>query len=162
MFSQRFTLALLLLWQQCLGMPQSGSLASDAAWYRGGGRTREASWYKGGRDSQLGRWISGGRRQGGEVGRFYNVEEEAEERRSEELRREEKEEDQTFERLTRLEEGGGSRNELYYDLKNIEIGVWYQWNQGRLQIIKDQNTTETLNAKLKTEGIIESLDDLEL
>ena len=90
------------------------------------------------------------------------MEEEAEERRSEELRREEKEEDQTFERLTRLEEEGGTRNELYYDLKNIEIGVWYQWNQGRLQIIKDQNTTETLNAKLKTEGIIESLDDLEV
>merc|ERR1712107_409279 len=53
------TLPFLLLCQQCLGMPlpQSRSLASDAAWYRGGGRTREGNWYKGGRNSHLGRLI---------------------------------------------------------------------------------------------------------
>ena len=160
MFLSSFVLQLLLIWHSCLGMPQSRSLTDDAAWYRGGGRTREAAWYKGGRDSQLGRWISGGRRQeGGDE--LDTVElEETEGKLSEELRSEEKEEDPTFERLTRLEEEGGSRNELYYDLKNIKIGVWYQWNQGRLQIIKDQNTTETLNAKLKAEGLIDSLDDL--
>ena len=155
MFLASFGLQLLLIWQPCLGMPQSRSLADDAAWYRGGGRTREAAWYKGGRNSQLGRWISGGRRQegGDELDKV-----ETGEKQSEELRSEEEEEDPSFERLTRLEEEGSSRNELYYDLKNIKIGVWYQWNQGRLQIIKDRNTTETLNAKLKTEGLIDSLD----
>ena len=65
MFSTSFALPLLLLWKPCLGMPQSRSLADDAAWYRGGGRTREGAWYKGGRNSQLGGWISGGRRQDG-------------------------------------------------------------------------------------------------
>ena len=160
MLLSSFCLQLLLIWQPCLGMPQSRSLTDDAAWYRGGGRTREAAWYKGGRNSQLGRWISGGRRQqGGDE--FDNVEqEETEGKLSGELRSEEKEEDPTFERLTRLEDEGGSRNELYYDLKNVKIGVWYQWKQGRLQIIKDRNTTETLNAKLKAEGLIDSLDDL--
>ena len=155
MFLASFGLQLLLIWQPCLSMPQSRSLADDAAWYRGGGRTREAAWYKGGRNSQLGRWISGGRRQegGDELDKV-----ETGEKQSEELRSEEEEEDPSFERLTRLEEEGSSRNELYYDLKNIRIGVWYQWNQGRLQIIKDRNTTEKLNAKLKTEGLIDSLD----
>ena len=143
MFSTSFALPLLLLWKACFGMPQSRSLADDAAWYRGGGRTREGAWYKGGRNSQLGRWISGGK-----------------EEQSEELRREEKEEEEAFERLTKVDEEpwGGSRNELFYDLKNIKIGVWYQWNQGRLQIINDQNTTETLNAKLKTEGLLDNLE----
>ena len=98
MFSTSFTLPLLLLWKPCFGMPQSRSLADDAAWYRGGGRTREGAWYKGGRNSQLGRWISGGRRQeGGDV----KVEEETKEKQSEELRREEKEEEEAFERLTK-------------------------------------------------------------
>ena len=157
MFSISFALfPLLLLWQPCLGMPQSRSLADDAAWYRGGGRTQEGAWYKGGRNSQLGRWFSGGR--GDKVDK---VEEETKEEQSEELRREEEEEEEepTFERLTKVdEEEAGGRNELFYDLQNIEVGVWYQWNQGRLQIIKDKNTTETLNAKLKTEGLIDNLD----
>ena len=157
MFSTSFTLPLLLLWKPCFGMPQSRSLADDAAWYRGGGRTREGAWYKGGRNSQLGRWISGGRRQDGGDDK---VEEETKEKQSEELRREEKEEEEAFERLTKVDEEpwGGSRNELFYDLKNIKIGVWYQWNQGRLHIINDQNTTETLNAKLKTEGLLDNLE----
>ena len=154
MFSTSFAFSLFLFWQPCLGMPQSRSLAEDAAWYRGGGRTREASWYKGGRNSQIGRWISGGRRQDG-----GDQIDKVEENQSEELRsEEEEEEDPAFERLTRLEEEGTIRNELFYDLKNIKIGVWYQWNQGRLQIIKDRNTTETLNAKLKTEGLLDGLD----
>ena len=159
MFSISFALfPLLLLWQLCLGRPQSRSLADDAAWYRGGGRTREGSWYKGGRSSELGRWISGGRRQDEDGYEIATVDEEAREKQFEELRREE-EEEPAFERLTRVdEERAGSRNELFYDLKNIKIGVWYQWNEGRLQLIKDQNTTETLNAKLKTEGLIDSLD----
>ena len=156
MFSTSFAFSLFLFWQPCLGMPQSRSLAEDAAWYRGGGRTREASWYKGGRNSQIGRWISGGRRQDG-GDKIDKVEGKlSEELRSEE--EEEEEEDPAFERLTRLEEEGTIRNELFYDLKNIKIGVWYQWNQGRLQIIKDRNTTETLNAKLKTEGLLDGLD----
>ena len=161
MFSTSFTLPLLLLWRACLGAPQSRSLADDAAWYRGGGRSREAGWYKGGRNSQLGRWISGGRRQGG----GDKFEEEAKEKQSEEFRGEEEDEEEepAFERLTRVDEEGAGprRNELFYDLKNIKVGVWYQWNQGRLQIINDQNTTDPLNAKLKTEGLIDSLDDLE-
>ena len=157
MFSTSFAFSLVLFSQPCLGMPQSRSLADDAAWYRGGGRTREASWYKGGRNSQIGRWISGGRRQDG-GDKIDALEEETEENQSEELRSEEEEEDPTFERLTRLEEEGTSRNELFYDLKNIKIGVWYQWNQGRLQIINDRNTTESLNAKLKTEGLLDGLD----
>ena len=146
------TLPFLLFCQQCLGMPlpQSRSLASDAAWYRGGGRTREGNWYKGGRNSHLGRWISGGR---GQVGQ----EEEVEELRDE---KEEEEEGEAFERLTKVDEDVWERNELFYDLKNIKIGVWYQWNQGRLQIINDRNTTEPLNQKLKTEGLIDDLDDL--
>merc|ERR1712130_482739 len=152
MFSTSFTLPLLLLWKACLGMPQSRSLADDAAWYRGGGRSREAAWYKGGRNSQLGRWISGGRRQGG----GEKFEEEVKEKQSEELRGEEEDEEEepAFERLTRVdEEGAGTgRNELFYDLKNIKIGVWYQWNQGRLQIINDRNTTGPLNAKLKSDS----------
>ena len=150
------TLPFLLFCQQCLGMPQlpqSRTLASDAAWYRGGGRTREGSWYKGGRSSHLGRWISGGR---GQVGEEVVVEDEVEEVRSEE----ENEESEAFERLTKVDEDVWERNELFYDLKNIKIGVWYRWNQGRLQIINDRNTTEPLNQKLKNEGLIDDLDDL--
>ena len=152
------TLPFLLFCQQCLGMPlpQSRSLASDAAWYRGGGRTREGSWYKGGRNSHLGRWISGGRGQVGQV--EDKVEDKVEE--VEEVRSKEDEESETFERLTKVDEDVWERNELFYDLKNIKIGVWYQWNQGRLQIINDRNTTEPLNQKLKTEGLIDDLDDL--
>merc|ERR1712156_429323 len=73
---------------------------------------------------------------------------------------EEDEESEKFERLTKVDEDVWERNELFYDLKNIKIGVWYQWNQGRLQIINDRNTTEPLNQKLKTEGLIDDLDDL--
>ena len=153
------TLPFLLFCQQCLGMPlpQSRSLASDAAWYRGGGRTREGSWYKGGRNSHLGRWISGGR---GQVGEEEEVVEEDKVKEVEEVRSEEEEESEAFERLTKVDEDVWERNELFYDLKNIKIGVWYQWNQGRLQIINDRNTTEPLNQKLKTEGLIDDLDDL--
>ena len=154
------TLPFLLFCQQCLGMPlpQSRSLASDAAWYRGGGRTREGSWYKGGRNSHLGRWISGGRGQVREEEEVVEEEDKVEE--VEELRREEEGESEAFERLTKVDEDVWERNELFYDLKNIKIGVWYQWNQGRLQIINDRNTTEPLNQKLKTEGLIDDLDDL--
>ena len=163
------TLPFLLFCQQCLGMPlpQSRSLASDAAWYRGGGRTREGSWYKGGRNSHLGRWISGGRGQVGEeeevedkVEKVGSEEEEEVEDKVEEVGSEEEEEGEAFERLTKVDEDVWERNELFYDLKNIKIGVWYQWNQGRLQIINDRNTTEPLNQKLKTEGLIDDLDDL--
>ena len=156
MISTITTLPFLLLCQQCLGMPQlpqSRSLASDAAWYRGGGRTREGSWYKGGRNSHLGRWISGGR---GQVGEEVVVEEDE----VEDVRSKEDEESEAFERLTKVDKDVWERNELFYDLKNIKIGVWYQWNQGRLQIINDRNTTEPLNQKLKTEGLIDDLDDL--
>ena len=149
------TLPFLLFCQQCLGMPQSRSLSSDAAWYRGGGRTREGSWYKGGRNSHLGRWISGGR---GQVGGQDKVVDKVEE--VEEVRGEEDGGSEAFERLTKVDEDVWERNELFYDLKNIKIGVWYQWNQGRLQIINDRNTTEPLNQKLKTEGLIDDLDDL--
>ena len=97
---------------------------------------------------------------GRHAGREMFISEVAKEKQSEELRSEEKEEEEAFERLTKVDEEpwGGSRNELFYDLKNIKIGVWYQWNQGRLQIINDQNTTETLNAKLKTEGLLDNLE----
>ena len=113
------TLPFLLFCQQCLGMPQlpqSRSLASDAAWYRGGGRTREGNWYKGGRNSHLGRWISGGR---GQVGEEEVVEDKVEE--VEEVRSEEEEESEAFERLTKVDEDVWERNELFYDLKNIKI-----------------------------------------
>ena len=159
MISPIITIPFLLFCQQCLGMPlpQSRSLASDAAWYRGGGRTREGSWYKGGRNSHLGRWISGGR---GQVGEEVEEVVDKVEDKVEELRSEEDKESEKFERLTKVDEDVWERNELFYDLKNIKIGVWYQWNQGRLQIINDRNTTEPLNQKLKTEGLIDDLDDL--
>merc|ERR1712008_316032 len=55
---------------------------------------------------------------------------------------------------------GSANNQLFHDLRKIELGTWYRRSGGSLRIIKDKNTTDSLNSKLEQDGHLKENEEV--